>query len=741
MTIGPKPAPTGESDVSAVAGGPVHGGQPAPTDFSGFYKREYGIDPRRHAVEVAKALANKERTAQQIGDWLDVIDPSLFAPPVAPSGEEVVIDKTNITLVSPTFSVSEANNRAKKIWDLIHGTQQGAVQLIRQEFGSTQEEDRLINIAFRKLSGGVEIHFFLQQHLAQQKKWEATQGGLDRAGVQVGGGGVGDADKRGVHVVGMSAETEAAAERAATGKISIEKQLSTLITANNMNEVYRVIESATPDERRAILANGDLMTKLRGFGDDSYEWNRIYKSLTGQADLFDKLESRAHGKHGVIGGMFEGTDEKGMTEDIKDHAKKRKVQIRAQLVQQLFGGKEPQNKENKEALEKEVSRRLKIEFQAHLENPSIRSLLDSELSGTELAATEGQLMNTGEENKLASVLTEGNFTEDEEKILEDIKKMSPADRAKARANPEYIAQLRKSIQSQGTWRDAMTLLESNEDGSKGENDDNFAKLERASRSQRQDTTELMFEQHEVIEALSKLTVDEYTRLKANPRLQAQILTSLEGHPAELAKARQMMNFNPADAAGTTGLKIAAEGKEPDPTKGEYSKSAVERLAFLRFSAENQLAVGASRGWGVLLQAGVAVYNMKLTPSEADKATKAQAAAAKDEADKPLDPKTLQPEGGAPKTNGAGGAPKATATAPKQEEAPPPDPKAGEAAIEADLRKRILNAAKEAYEPAIKAWGTQKSEDGNHERTEIDGAKQTSIIEGPSSTPAIRPIPC
>jgi hypothetical protein len=720
---GPAPVPAAELDVSAKPGGPVHPGEGSPTDFASFYKREFGIDPRRHAVEVAKALANKERTAQQIGDLLGVHDASLYAPPAEQKEDGFTLDEKNLTLVSPGFSLDEASNRAKKIWDLLHDN--GQIQLIRQEFGSTQEEDRLINIAFRKLSAGIDIHFYLQQHLSQQKAF----GNDSKYALSVGGGGVGDKDTRGLSVVGTEAETEAAVERAQTGKVSIEKQLLTAAKADNMDEVYSLIESATPDQKRQVLANSEVMTALRGFGDDSYEWNRIYKGLTGQADLFDRLESRAHGRHGLIGGTFEGTDEKGMSKDIVAYAKQRKVEIRAEVITTICGGKEPTSAENKKKVDGEVSRRLREEFQSYMENPSIRALLTDELSGAELAKVEGQLNNSGDEDKTASALTEGDWTEDEEKILADIKKMSPAERKRCRENPEYIAQLRKAIQSQGTWRDAMIALDSTEDGSKGDNDDNFAKLEKASRSMRQDTTELMFEQDDVIEALSKLTPDEYARLKANPRLQAQILTSLEGKPDLLAKARQMMGFNAADAGSMTGLTI---GDKPDPAKGVYAKAQVERLAFMKFSAENQLTVGAGRGWGVLLQAAIAVYNMKLNPKDC---LGEAGSGGGDEggSTKPLTPddvKEQAPPAAQPQAAPASGAAATppVAKAPDPQAAPAAAP-TGDAAIEDRLRHDILKDVTGQIQAATSGWGKQTVDDGgNKYGKDVEPLQQQLMIQ-------------
>lgn len=719
--------PTVDSDIGAKPGGPVHPGEAAPTDFAGFYKKEYGIDPRRHAVEVAKSYATAGRTPQQVGELLQVTDASLFAPPVAPP-ETLEITAANRTLVGPDFSVDRAKQIAERIWNLLHDN--GQMQFIRHEIdGRTQEEQRLINIAFRQKSAGIDLVFYLQQHLTQQK---TNNPGLYKS---VGGGGVGDADKRSLQVHGEVAETEAAIEVAAKGKLSLETELSSLIKANNMDGVYKAIENATPDERRAILANSDLMTQLRGFGDDSYEWKRIYKGLTGELDLYDKLDSHAHGKHGFIGGGFEGTDEKGMKDDIAGHAKKRREEIRKQvLAGDPYKGKMPSKPEDVEAFNKKVQTLLLAEFQQHAENPSIRAILTDELSGTELGDAQGQLMNGGEESKVASLLHDSDLTENEEKIIADIKKMTPAERAKRRKDPQFMAQLQKACGSQETWRDAMIALESTEDGSKGENDDNFSKLEKASRGDDQDKFEFKYEEKEVIEALSRLSSDEYKRLMADPRMQAQVLKSLEKKPELLAMARQMMAYNAADAGKMTGLTI---GEKPDPAKGIYSKDEVERLAFLKFSAENQLRAGASRAWLLLLQAGVAVYNMKLkpgmespeTPPQPQLPANAPTPTAPANATGPAN--TAAPANSAAPTNVPAADPNAAPA--KADEVKPPDPKAAADAVDKRLRGEILADLKPAIVAATTGWGEQKAESEDDpkkhgETKKIGPEAQQTIIE-------------
>ncbi len=72
IQVGPVAAPSVNHDPGARPGGPVHPGDGPALDFKSFYKREHGIDPTRHAVEVAKAMANPERPAAKIGQLFGV---------------------------------------------------------------------------------------------------------------------------------------------------------------------------------------------------------------------------------------------------------------------------------------------------------------------------------------------------------------------------------------------------------------------------------------------------------------------------------------------------------------------------------------------------------------------------------------------------------------------------------------------------------------------------------------------
>ena len=476
-------APMAQHDASARPGGPAQPGQGAPTNYREFYIQTYGIDPVRHAVQVAIALNTPHHSSAQVGGWFGVSSAELTEAPPTPT-DALVIDARNASLVGPDFTVAEAVRRANEIWDLLHG--EGQIQLLRALIdGRTEEEQRLIHIAFRRKSGGIELNFYMQQHLAH-----TTSGRIGGSG----GGGGADGTGGAIMMYGSAAEAELMVEISTTGRVSLERRITAAVAGTNMNDVYDAIASATAEERRALLANHGVMNRLRAFGDDSSEWQRIHGILTGQRDLFDRLESRTHGTHGFLGGV-DNTDEVGMRQDLTRDIRSRKAAITREVVSS--------DAEPTPAQSTEIDNRLRQQCLELSENPSVRAILAEEMSGTEMSERHGLVMNAGEDVRRASVLTDGDMTEDEEKILSDIRAMSPAERARLRNDPAYLGRLQAAIQSEGTWRDAMIALDS--DAAGGTEEGSYALVDRFARSTRQDATEINVEADELIQALSRLT--------------------------------------------------------------------------------------------------------------------------------------------------------------------------------------------------------------------------------------------
>src|SRR4030095_3495143 len=81
--------------------------------------------------------------------------------------------------------------------------------------------------------------------------------------------------------------------------------------------VFRLIDDATPAEKQAVLADAVLIRQLRKYCTDPTAWDRVYKTLSGQADLADALPARTR--------RWLGADSKGMQRDIQDYLARRRV--------------------------------------------------------------------------------------------------------------------------------------------------------------------------------------------------------------------------------------------------------------------------------------------------------------------------------------------------------------------------------------------------------------------------------
>ncbi len=589
------------TSVAAPSAARASAAAPAATSFRGYYRREYGLDPTRHVVEVAQAVARAGRgvDASALAENLGVDAADLSAARAPAATEALVIDEQNRTLVGPDFTVAEAERRAGVMWDELHRT--GQVQLIRAELdGRTAEEQRLIHVAFRRRSGGIDLRYYLQQARAQMG---STGGIYSRSEVAAGQGAV--------SATGSQAELDLLLDVTAHGRVPLPQRLRGAAATGNLNEVYQLIEAASADDRRAVLADGDTMAALRRVADDAHEWSRVHRSLTGELDLYDRLESRAHGAGGFWG-FLDNTDEKGMERDIRAFVAQRRRAIRAEETRRIAGAGSPTS-EQATQITQATDARLRDELMRTAHNPSIRAILTSELSGTELSTQHGLILGAGEDSLVAASLTDGDWTEDEERIIADIRRMPLAERQRRRTDPEYLRRLQAAIGSQTTWRDAMNALYANHEPGA---DDNLSELERAARTFRQDSSEFYVDGEDVIERLTRLSQAEYTRLMGDAALQQQILQSLAGDPTRLQRARELMSFRAADArAELTGtdpsmaVTVGGAGAAPGPVVEDE-----RRLAYAKWSAVQRLRYGASRSWGKLLEAALETYKLGLAPS-------------------------------------------------------------------------------------------------------------------------------
>ena len=412
-------------------------------------------------------------------------------------------------------------------------------------------------------------------------------------------------DRR-VGAIGSASELDSAIALASTGRIDLDVRLRAACSANDMDSVYRLIEEASETEHRAILANSAMMGVLRRQADDQYEWDRVYRALTGDSDLVDRLESRAHGEHGIIGGMFDNTDEAGMRRDIQAYMRQRRAAIRRELE---AAAREANPAAPAAVPPATVDTRLREDCQRLMANPDVRAIIEGELSGYERSRIEGMLGNAGEENPDAHVLTDGDWTESESDIIASIRTMTPEQRQAHLNDPAYMTRLMALCDTEEYRRDAMNALTS---GVAAGGDDHLAALEVASRGFEDVSTDMRVNVDDIIENLAHLSQDEYRALMGNPTLMGQVMEAVRGDPVREELIRNMLAYRDRDAASRAGITAGAVG---GGVPGEIPQSEVERLAYLRFNARSRMRYACNvGGWDTVLAEAVSIYSMNLRPA-------------------------------------------------------------------------------------------------------------------------------
>jgi hypothetical protein len=595
-----------------------------PRTFRGFYRSKYGADPERHAIATVRLLPEgtiRNRAAQELGLPTAEIEGELKEPT-----EEPTIEDHNRSLVRAWFTVGEAKARAEKMWRVLHST--ASITAITADlYGDcNDEEQRLIRIAFRKLSGGFDLLFYIRQAIAEREA-EAGRpktyhpGGLDpaifqaagdkRTDIRVGAEGTEkgqDAAPLGwgsISVKGSGTELDAALAIATTGEIDQNTRLHTAATRGDVDHVFRILDELERPELAKVLQDGALIALLHKKL-NQHQWERAFKTITGQADLADRLYSRSHGK-GMLEGVFGGTDEEGMREDMPAYVRRLRLkfdrEVRAELQAKGVPATDPSAQQ---VIDGEINRRL-IDALGHLRaNQAVQDILKHECNSEELAEMQGHLRAEGEADWAALIGGKGASA-----ILAEIRGMSPAQRKERLADPAYLRMLGDRLTSEKDYRDAMNALSAEDEraGSEGA----LSRLEAASRS-----SEVVeggeSDRKKVLQALTELTPGEYKKLAANPGLQMQIIQALP--EADRALGRQLMGFRFAAEEAA-----AAQKADPDATdevrrqQEQAAAEAVEdeRLEFLVHGAIGRLQVGVRRrAWLYVLQAAVEAYKLDLS---------------------------------------------------------------------------------------------------------------------------------
>jgi hypothetical protein len=624
------PTSTATSPQGGNQAGPrisAQANEPTASSFAGYYRIHNGIDPMEHASRVARALGAQRQggprprhTPAEIAGLLGVPAESVEGAIEAPS-ESAEINEANRRLVRPGFTVDTARGNAAEMWRILHG--RGQLHVINAIlYGPyNDEEQRLIRVEFRKLSGGIDFHFYIRQaQQAQERSRErGGSGNFAYNASTVGGEGTAAGNEIASGRVMLDAdatELETAMSIATTGVIDQRTRLSTAIGNGDMDQLFRIVDELDDGGCRQVLEDTAIMARLRAFCSDEVAWDRVYKTLTGQSDLYDRLRSRSEGYYGAFR-IFDATDEEGMRNDIRDYITRlrreadREVRAEARADETLSADPQAMARH----ITTQVNRRVREACRALNANPDVAAIVDSELSGYEQSQTEGMIFGQGSENADAHLLRDGDWSENETDIINAIRGMSLEERRRRRSDPEFLRRLGDLVDTEDDYRDAMNALMSDAADTSGgggaAGQDHLTALDEASRGPHEVSGDMNRDEDAIIQNLSELTEAEYRRLLENPRLMAQVLAGLDNDPTERALARQMLAFRFEDAAAeldTVGALDRAASANP------VSDAEMQRLAYAKFNAVARIRGASTMGWDEMLAQVVEVYKLNLRPA-------------------------------------------------------------------------------------------------------------------------------
>ncbi len=545
-----------------------------PRSFVGYYRLEYGIDPRTHVTRVLKSHVDRGKDVSAAAQLFGV---EVGAAIEAPKGDALEINKDNQHLVRHNFTEETARTVARQLWNAFHeGTRLNAV-ITKLYTDYSDEEQRLIRMGFRELSGGIDIQFYLQQKLLQKRTDGVTAIGAEGTAQTKGAGftqgeiKIGDRD---------AIELQTAVTAAQQGTVDTYAMMKSAAAKADVDGIMRLADETEQADRAKILQDHELMDKLRSVC-DAIAWDRVYKTLTNQADLVDRLYQRG-------GGL--GTDEKGMREDVKAHVKRLRKRFTKQL-QAEEEAKDPTQRRGAEAVKKLAEQMVREECQRLMTNISVRRIIEEELSGDELSDLESLVLNAGETTTQSDVLRSGK---DAETIIAGIRNTDPKERARLRGDAAYLERLAERLRNPNDYRAAMDALMSDRPG-----EDTLSKIDENATKDKSRT---------MLRDLVELSPQELKKLQADPELQAKLLASFDD-PEKRALARKI---------------LTAKMEEPDPKlkTGEMTQekavalqeqAETERIKFLIENAKNRIMVPVvdKLGWPTMLEQCIEVYKMEL----------------------------------------------------------------------------------------------------------------------------------
>ncbi len=650
-----------------------------PRSFHGYYRLHYGTSPELHAAALLRAMPDPrfvaaDRAAQILG-----IDPKKLTGAWGTPEEKASIGAHNRHLVRASFTMQVAAAKAAQIWQILTGN--ARLDLIQTILGEhNDEEQALIRAEFRALSGGFDLTFYIRQMMAARvQERDRLKGGaqeisLGNVASAIGGGPNRSAmllatnqwayrtdiatnlTEKGGDVAGLNkftgiqsrstqAELEQMLSIASTGNLDPRARLRGACERDSQAEIKLIVDELTVAERKQVLADGELMNLLYAHL-EQFDEERVYKILTGQGDLADRLYSRSHGGSWSERKIWGGTDEDGMRQDIRLYVRqmrlKHNADVRGEVSRMVQAGNAAPRQDQ---IDKEVDRRVGEACLKLASNDSVRAIMKSELTTEEFAEMESMIKNgTADARDWAVAGGAGKID-----ILADIRSMSLEQRKARLADPTYMRLLGTRLREEKDYREALAALQEGIGGGGS----GLSKLDEVSRSASQAAGSKPDGQ-KTLDALTTLSQTEFAALKNNPALQVQVMSAMNAEqqaiareylagPGSMKMAIETAGKAPTDAqeqglwgrgAGSKGGTLAedtlvergpvkpAVGPDGKPlsadevAKQAEAKLAAEKEAYVRFIVHQSIQrvnaqLRSKTSWSLVLEATIEVYKADL----------------------------------------------------------------------------------------------------------------------------------
>jgi len=438
------------------------------------------------------------------------------------------------------FNLIVATNRAKEL----HANARDRQKLTLLLAGN-REENRVVREVFKQLYG-YDITYRLKSQMGMHGKDKAEQ-------------------------YSRLAETGGYED-------DLSKELEASVRDQNIEAIYKNVLLASNERKTQVLNNGALLYKMRRTFDQE-QYDRIYRSLTGEITLGDMMRTRDTGSAWTLG---IGTDEKGSEADVKLFFKWLKRSIEDANPKE--GVTDPKKIQ---AVQKTITAQVRAKALFWLDDRDTREMLDSEFGQEELLKMKQLIMGAGQQTAADKIYedVEGWGTGDQ--IMTRLRAAKDADRTKIKNDPILMARIYGDLQG-GDLREALNILA----GKSGK--DYQADLDKAMAG-------LDVEEHKIFETVLKMSPDELEALAKDTFRVAKIRRHLDNNTEE----RQLFD---SLIAGARSLGDKAEGHHLPSQQRDAARKRQRAHLVLKYTV--MLKHGAYENTDALLEAAQRVYSEK-----------------------------------------------------------------------------------------------------------------------------------